>query len=397
MTSAPAESEPPEMAWEEAVFSRRAVSRRHSEMERTAADEVMRYFASHNSGEPEKRAWATALRKPVEAALEDLRHHPKRAANLLAPVVEDALRTARHRRYERWVEAVGRVCLCLTRPRMWMWTLKALWEGDAVWSHIQEKAQWHEVPELILFDNRSGAVLGRAESHSSQRLPGEPSLDEMHGGRRAAQAEEEGTRVPDEDGLRGMMTSKVVVVVGWRCKLVARVRGQAPANLRSTLQALCEEAQALLDRPPPRGATHEEALDRLLESGLVNQVASSRPRGWVLALGGGALACLLVIVAVKEYRWQRLLAVLEREPGLKVLDRDTTWGRREVSGLRDPLARAPEDLARAMGLSPGEVVMRFKTYLSADEPLASRRVLSAVSASGMPVKLHKQEPPPARP
>ncbi len=397
MTSATAESEPPEMAWEEAVFSRRSASRRQSEVERTAAEEVMRYFASQNSGEPEKRAWATALRKPVEAALEDLQHHPKRAANLLAPVIEDALRTARHRRHERVVEALGRVCLCLTRPRMWVWTLKALWEGDPVWSHIQEKAQWHEVPELVLFDNRSGAVLGRAESHSSQRLPGEPSLDEVHGGGRAAQAEDEGTRVPDEDGLRGMMTSKVVVVVGWRCKLVARVRGHAPINLRQTLQLLCEEAQNVLERPPPRGGTHEEAIDRLLEGGLVSQVASSRPRGWVLALGGGALACLLVVIAMKEYRWQRLLAVLEKEPGLKVLDQDTTWGRHEVSGLRDPMARPPEELARAMGLSPGEIVMRFKTYLSADEPLASRRVLSGLNMPGKPVSLPNPEPPPARP
>ncbi|MDB6119863.1 MAG: hypothetical protein JWO08_3644 [Verrucomicrobiaceae bacterium] len=353
----------------------------------------MRYFASHTSGDTEKRAWAAALRKPVEAALEDLRHNPRRAATLLAPVIEDAVKMARHRRQERRVENIGKWCLCLTRPHLWKWALKALWEGDPVWPHIQEQAQWHQVPELLMLDNRTGHVLGHAETVSHCIAPGEMGLEEMCGTHRAVQPGEEiSTRVPDEEGLQGELASRVLVVVGWRCKLAARVRGHAPANLRNSLQVLCEEAEALLGSPAPHGSTHGDMIDGLLAGSLVNKVASSRPRGWVLAVGGVVFGCLLLWAGVKEYRWRYLVMALDSEPGLKVLNHDNSWGRREISGLRDPLARPPEEVARALGLSPGEIVMHFKAFVSADEPLAARRAGARPSASPESVIHRKQSP-----
>ncbi|MDB6140543.1 MAG: hypothetical protein JWO94_3615 [Verrucomicrobiaceae bacterium] len=382
MSSVAAETEPAETPWEEAVFARRAAGR--SEVrELSAADEVLRYFASQNSGETERRAWAAALRKPVEAALEDLRHHPRRAASLLAPVVESAVKMARHRRHERRMETLGKWALCLTQPRLWRWALKALWEGEPVWDHIQEKSQWHEVPELVLVDNRTGQLLGRAEALSLRLLSGESTLEEMCSGRRAARPQEEIiTSVPDEEGMGGETDSRVLMQVGWRCKLAARVRGQPPKNLRHQLQALCEEAEALLDRPVPQGASQADMIDRLLSGGLVSQVASSRPRGWVIALGAMSLAFLLMWIGVKEYRWRNLVMALDNEPGVKVLEHDTSWGRHEISGLRDPLARSPEELAQNLGISPNEIVMRFKSFVSADEPLVSRRAEVRPHGSG---------------
>lgn len=387
-----AESKPVETPWEEAVFARRAVSGRTPGQEVAAADEVMKYFAAQSSGEAERSAWAAALRKPVEAALEDLRHNPRRAASLLAPVVESAVKMARRRRHERRMEMIGKCCLCLTRPRLWRWVLRALWEGDPVWNHIQEKAQWHEVPEILLLDNRTGQVLGRAETLLHRVMPGEPTLEEMCMGQRPVQPGEEiSTHVPDEEGMQGELASRVLVLVGWRCKLAARVRGHAPVHLRANLQALCEEAETILDRPAPHTHTHAEMLDRLLAGSLVNQVASSRPRSWVLAIGGVALGCLLVWVGVKEYRWRNLVTALDNEPGLKVLEHDTSWGRREISGLRDPLARSPEEVARALGLSPNEIEMHFKAFVSADEPVASRRSGNSPDTQGKPVIHRKQE------
>ena len=398
MSSILADTEPVETPWEEVVSQRGAASGKGRELEHSAADEVMRYFAAQAGGDAQRQAWAAALRKPVEAALEDLRHHPRRAASLLAPVVESAVVMARHRRHERRVEMIGKWCLYLTRPRLWRWALAALWEGDPVWQHVQERAQWHEVPEIVLFDNRTGQVLGRAESHSRGLLAGEPSLEEMCSGRPAAQPEETGnTRVPDEDGMQGEMASKILVLVGWRCRLVARVRGQAPLNLRSSLQALCEEAETLLDQSLPHGGPRGDMIDRLLEGGLVSQLTSSRPRGWVLAAGGMALAGLLLWIGVKEYRWRNLVVALDNEPGLRVLERDTSWGRHEISGLRDPLARTPEEVASSLGIPPGEIVMHFKSFFSADEPLAARRAGPRLNGQGMPVSHPNPAVSPAHP
>ena len=368
MYLASADSKKEEVPWEEAVSRRRTASVRSLEQERTAADEVMRYFTSQNVGEGERRAWAAALRKPVETALEDLRHHPRRAADLLAPVIDSALKTARHNWRERKLEAIGKWCVCLTRPKFWPWAIKALWDGDQVWAHIQEKAQWHEVPEILLIDNRTGMTLGRAQTHAHELLPGEHSLSEVGTARHSSEA----TQVPDHDGIQSEIASRVLVLASWRCKLIARVRGETPPHLRNALQSLCEEAEKLLDQPAPQGS-HADMLDSLLAEGLVNQVSSARPRTWVIALAAMTLGATLLWAGAKEYRWHRLVTALDNEPGLKVLKQDATWGRHEIDGLRDPLARPPEELARALGISPAEVVLHFKTYLSADEPFASWR------------------------
>ena len=374
MAVAPADGKDEEIAWEQAVSVRRASSPRSQAEERTAADEVMRYFAAQSVGEGERRAWAAALRKPVETALEDLRHHPRRAATLLAPVIESAVRTARHHHRERQLEVLSKWCLCLTRPKFWPWAMKALWNGDPVWTHIQEKAQWHEVPEIILVDNRTGLIVGRAQTHAHLLLHGEVSLlDFCNNRRQLGQTEGNETRVPDQEGAQGDLPSRVVVLASWRCKLVARVRGLPPLHLRSSLQALCEEAEALLDRPAPAGANHVDMLDGLLAEGLVSQVASSRPRTWVIAAAAMALACVLAWAGVQEYRWHMLVTALDNEPGLKVLRQDSTWGRHVIDGLRDPLARKPEELALALGISPQDVTLRFKAFICAEEPFATQR------------------------
>ncbi|MDB5687992.1 MAG: OmpA/MotB [Rhizorhabdus sp.] len=388
MTAATAHSKPLEIAWEEAVSARRAASASSREEERASAEQVMRHFAMQDPQEPDSRAWAAALRKPVEAALDDLRHDPQRAASLLAPVMEDAFMLSRQRHQARRMEMVGKWCLGLTRPRMWWWALQALWEGDSVWHYIQDRAQWHEVPEIVLFELRTNAVISRVESRSHRPRPGEPRLESMSSPalQVAAEAEPEAeefklTPARSEDEVP--MVSRIVVLVGWRCKLVARVRGIAPLNLRSRLQLLCEEAESLLDYSPPRAM-----IDRLLDRGLVCQVESSLPRSWVLAIGGLAAGCLVYWIGLREYRWHELITTLDREPGVKVLEQDTSWGRREISGLRDPLARKPEDIARALGVAPDQVVMSFKSYLSAEEPFVSHRAQARQASEVVPVIFH---------
>ncbi len=394
MTATPANTKPQEAAWEEAVSLRLAVSARSREQEQYVADQVMRHFALQEEGEPDARIWAAALRKPVEAVLDDMRHDPHRAASLLAPVMEDAVRLFRRRNRSQRLELIGKWYLILTRPRMWWWTLQALWEGDSVWHHIQDRAQWHEVPEIVLFDQRTHAVLGRAESRSHSPRPGELGLEAMSGpALQAAAADEIRPEEPVpvrphlDAGEQALMASRVLVLVGWRCKLVARVRGLAPADLRIRLQTLCEEAENLLEHSPPAGM-----IQRLLERGLACQVESSRPRSWVLAMGGMAAGVLVLWIGLREYRWHELIVTLDREPGVKVLEQDTSWGRREISGLRDPLARNPWEIARALGIPPDQIVMSFKSYLSAEEPFVSQRARQSQSFRPVQVMRHAPEP-----
>ena len=98
-------------------------------------------------------------------------------------------------------------------------------------------------------------------------------------------------------------------------------------------------------------------------------------------------------IGLREYRWHELIVTLDREPGVKVLEQDTSWGRREISGMRDPLARNPQEIARALGIPPDQIVMSFKSYLSAEEPFVSQRARQQSLASRpVPVLHHSPEP-----
>lgn len=76
-------------------------------------------------------------------------------------------------------------------------------------------------------------------------------------------------------------------------------------------------------------------------------------------------------------RWREYLTRLEAEPGIVITETGRRDGRYFVSGLRDPLAEAPETiLSRTSPLSPDEVIGRWQPYQALDPPLVSRRIES---------------------
>jgi outer membrane biosynthesis protein TonB len=87
--------------------------------------------------------------------------------------------------------------------------------------------------------------------------------------------------------------------------------------------------------------------------------------------GSMAVAAIFALVlncAVREHRWQKSLKVLVAEPGIHVVRESSAWGRREVTGFYDPLAREPEQVLASAGLNPEGIAFMFKPYFSA-EPL----------------------------
>jgi hypothetical protein len=72
----------------------------------------------------------------------------------------------------------------------------------------------------------------------------------------------------------------------------------------------------------------------------------------------------------KAKRWDSFADALRGEPGIEVIEFRRGEG---VTGLRDPLARDPAEVARAHGIDPAKAGLDFKPYLSLHPEFAQKR------------------------
>ena len=122
-------------------------------------------------------------------------------------------------------------------------------------------------------------------------------------------------------------------------------------------------------------------IDRLLQRTLLKNSPASSP--WTLqsAIVLGIIASLMLLalatyIGKQERLWQDAVRALREEPGLQVVGESTSWGTREIRGLRDPLARDPEEVLNHLGFDTSGMVLKFKGYLSAEEPFLLKHITS---------------------
>ena len=338
-------------------------------------------WLSHQSQDPRAvRELALALKKPVEHSLEDLRFRPRRAAELIGPLLEAALVEHDERRLERFKERCWRFMAIVVNPSLWSLSVRALWEGRPVWPFLEQRAGWYQVVESVLIDARTQGLLAKVDAPGRRhRGSDEPLHSLLNGG--AAQQGAETSSLLGTDAR----DSQVLVLVGERCRLAVRVCGLAPDSLRPKLQTLCMAADRLLENPKLDARARLVMIAQLNEKALIKNCPSASP--WtrrtalfctVMALGVFAAACLSV--GLEERRWQSTVQAFCDEPGIQVLGESTGWGRHEIVGLRDPMSRAPADILLSQGMSPDRVIARFKPFVSADELMTQLRQSEATRA-----------------
>ena len=357
--------------------------------------DVAGWFALQNEDPKAAREWAMAMRKPVEHSLEDLRHRPRRAAELLAPVMDVAFAENRKNRLARAEENYWKWMSIIVSPSLWPLTVKALWEGEPVWDFMERRAGWYQVVEAVLVASSSHSLLGRVETPLRRRNESERPLHDLL---RVPMADPDGRFTDDEstpsvDEAEG---SRVMVLVGVYCQLAVRVCGHPPESLRPALQLLCQEADRMLERATSDAAGRAAMIERLLQRALMKNSPTTSPWTKQSAIVLGAIASLMLLATLTYYGkqervWQDAVRVLSEEPGLQIVGETTSWGRREIRGLRDPLARDPKEVLDSLGINTKDVVLKFKAYLSAEQPFllkhvttGPRQVIAPAPASDSP-------------
>ena len=290
--------------------------------------------------------------------------HEQRQSSPPAPADLAPLEDSRNDRMWSGLALIG-------APTLWPDALKALWLGEPVWNHLQKQAGWFQVVEAALLDTRTGSMAARA-ARPWRRVPSqEPALDKLL---------QQRPSTPQSPSAEASVHSdrQVTVLVGRRSRLAVRTLGYPPEGLREALQAVCDEADALLDEPIATGQSRQHLIETLLRTALFRSGPKAAP--WnkagalrflcLVGLGVAGLGCLAVR---EEIAWQQAVAKLDAEPGIRVTGVQVRWGIRHIEGLRDGMSAEPMDVLRSQGRALDHVEFNLDTVVYREPSVAERQ------------------------
>ena len=316
----------------------------------------------------------------VEQALKvSIAKNPAILATSLAPIIGDAVRKAVANAFRTWTESVN---FMLERSLSWesmKWRLEAWRTGRSFGEIALMRSLRYKVQQVFLIQRDTGLVLHHLAS------PGEGISE-------AELASSMLTAIGDfvSDAFTGKQSQELGVVQtddftlwvhhGPQATLAAAILGTPPPELKNVFArenelihkefagdfATFNGDSSLFDGARPH-----------LQNCLLGQTARPRKqfRWWLVALAAVVIgvAAMGYYVHRRNSRWSQYLARLQSEPGVVLTGWKKDWGLYEVTGLRDPLASDPVQLAADFGIDPARVQGRFEPYQSLDEPFSLQR------------------------
>lgn len=322
-----------------------------------------------------------ALAPTVETALrESIRRNPREIATAIFPILGPAIRKAIAETMSALVRSINSAVEHSLSPRGIRWRLESWRTGVPYAQVVIRHALVYRVEQAFLIHSETGLLLAHATA---------PGLE-----------------VPDADLISGMLTAiqdfvrdsfrpgegatlrtfsvgdhTVQVEAGPRALLALVIRGEAPETVlrkqQDTLETIhLQFASRLAEYSGDSSAF--EAVHPLLEECLETVVDTSRHKPgllwlrWGIPVAAGA-AALIIMMARSNARFDRAVALIDNEPGLVVIDSRKGWRDWEISGLRDPQARAPQVVLAGAGLYPRNLLGRWEPYLSLDSGVVLSR------------------------
>ncbi|MEZ5365767.1 MAG: OmpA family protein [Bryobacterales bacterium] len=332
------------------------------------------------SGDPEL---AVALRPLVESGLhESVRRNPAVIIDTIYPVLGPAIRKAVASAVRGMVESLNQVAEHSFTMHGLRWRMEAWRTGQPVAEVALKYSVIYRVEQVLLIHRETGLLLQSVGADPAAR-----DQDLVSGMLTAIQDFVHDSFSVDRDQDLDRLEIgdfQVWIERGPRAALAAVIRGSAPRRLRATLSdalaAVHRDMRMRLEKFDGDAAPFE-AVRPALEECLEQEFKENR-KGFSPAFV--ALCGLLALVLGfwgfglwrESRRWSYLTQVLEREPGLVLVERHGDY----ASVLRDPLARHPSELAAEAGFEPGEPNFELRPYLSFDAPIFERRARNILHA-----------------
>jgi outer membrane protein OmpA-like peptidoglycan-associated protein len=331
-----------------------------------------------------------ALGPTFETAMrESIRRHPEEMAAAIFPVLGPAIRKAIAETMAALVRSINAAVEQSLSVNGLKWRIEGWRTGVPYPEIVIKHALVYRVEQAFLIHADTGILL----EHVSARDLKVSDADLISGMMSAIQDFVRDSFRPAEGAMLRTFTvgeHTVQVEAGPGAFLALVIRGQAPEsvlqNQQDTLETIhVEFANQLADFNGD--SAHFDTARPLLESCLETVVSTDHvgeKRGLVWMKWALPLFVVIAVVAGfwirSNIRWNRSLDALRAEPGIVVVDASRGLSRWHISGLKDPIARQPEAVIAAAGVSSPPIVGHWEPYLSLDPSLAAARARHGVDS-----------------
>ncbi len=309
----------------------------------------------------------------VERALKiSIHRDPGIIVTSLAPIIGDAVRKAVANAFRGMVESLN---FLMERSLSWesvKWRLEALRTGKSFGEIALLRSLRYKVQQVVLIQRETGAVLQyvkapgegikEAELMSSMLTAIGDFVTDSFDAKRSQKFEEART---DDFTLW--------VNHGPQASLAATILGTPPPELKDVFarenELIHQEFAGALASFSGDASVFDAARPHLRNC-LLGQTERPQKQSWWWLLA--VAAALIVLVAIgffanrRSTRWNQFLAKLESQPGIVVTGTQKNWGHYAVTGMRDPLAAEPAQLASEFGIAPNSLEAHFEPYQSLD-------------------------------
>ena len=325
-----------------------------------------------------------ALRAPVKQCVsESIRENPEDYANVLFPVMGPAIRRAIAEAFKGLTQQINQAIEHSVSPRGLRWRLEAWRAGVPFTQYILQKSLLYRVEHVYLIQANSGLLISNVHRTDAE-FKDEDAVSAMF---TAIQEFVKDSFSQDEP--QRLRTAELGELVLWavhspNCVLVAVIRGEPPARLRDRLQAVVERlettrSELLRDFSGDRESSRP--LDTELRTCLVEssrELEDAKPSGgFSPALAVVAVVALVIVGFLVYGTWMNMRADsvrarLEATPGLVVTGMDRNGRTLRLTGLRDPLAADPQQIALDAGWR-GSVAAELEPYYSLENSIVLER------------------------
>jgi outer membrane protein OmpA-like peptidoglycan-associated protein len=309
-----------------------------------------------------------AMSGTVEKALRaSVRRNPRPLADAIFPIIGPAIRKAISTAIAGLIQSFNQTLEHSLSLRGLKWRWEAIRTGKPFAEVVLLHSLLYRVEQVFLIQRESGLLL----QHVSVTTAQSPELissmltaiqdfvrDSFH--------------VEEVETLETMQVGELSVWVeqGPFAILAAVIRGNAPQDLRATLQATLEKIHLEKGRALEnfQGDTSTfESIRPELEDCLQSQYQKAKQKrshtgSIVLVAIVAALLIWATYIFAEKYRVNRFVSRLNNEPGIVITGVQKDDGKFHLYGLRDPLAIDPAASLGSSGLDSNKIVFVWEPY-----------------------------------
>jgi OOP family OmpA-OmpF porin len=325
-----------------------------------------------------------ALMPSIEEGITaSVRKNPETLANAIFPVIGPAIRKTISQILRQMVQSLNQTLEHSLSIKGLNWRIEALRTGKPFAEVVLSHTLLYSVEQVFLIHKETGLLL----QHVARPSVTTQDADLVSGMLTAIQdfvRDSLGGRKGDE--LESLQVGELTVWIeqGPQAVIAAVIRGNAPAELRATLQDALDQIHLrqrdALDSFEGDAAPFEASRDEL-EGCLRRQLDTKQKKTSPVLLLALALIALVLGVwlffSIRDsYRWNNYVNALKSEPGIVVVSEEKRGGKYFITGLRDPMAVDPSTKFGATNVPPENVISRWEPYQSAHPEFALARAKS---------------------